>query len=79
MRPTNLCEAIIASKANRRVFAHDVHRWGPIKPLMFSLFPENADPLIEQDHMIYGRVANLEAVAIPYYETYSTPFEIEGL
>lgn len=46
---------------------------------MFSLLPENADSLIEQDLMIYGLVANLEVVAIPYCETYSTPLEIEGL
>ena len=63
---------------DRARLMHILRECGPIKPLMFSLFPENADPLIEQDHMMYGRVANLEAVATPYYETYSTPLEIEG-
>ncbi|WP_426057091.1 hypothetical protein [Janthinobacterium sp. PSPC2-1] len=52
---------------------------GPSRPLMFSLFPENADSVLEQDHMIYGRVANLGAVSTPYYDGYSTPLEIEGI
>ncbi|KAB8042546.1 hypothetical protein [Janthinobacterium aquaticum] len=52
---------------------------GPLRPMLFSLFPENADPLLEQDHMIYGRVANLDAVATPYYDGYSAPLEIEGI
>ena len=52
---------------------------GPVRPLLFSLFPENPDPLLEQDHMLYGRVANLDAVSTPYYETYSAPLQIEGI
>ena len=52
---------------------------GPVRPLFFSLFPENPDPLLEQDHMLYGRVANLDAVSTPYYETYSAPLQIEGI
>ena len=52
---------------------------GPVRPLLFSLFPENLDPLLEQDHMLYGRVANLDAVATPYYDTYSAPLQIEGI
>jgi len=52
---------------------------GPVRPLLFSLFPESDDPVLEQDHMIYGRVANLDAVATPYYETYSAPLQIEGI
>ena len=52
---------------------------GPVRPLLFSLFPENPDPLLEQDHMIYGRVTNLDAVSTPYYETYSAPLQIEGI
>ncbi|MGK5024586.1 hypothetical protein [Janthinobacterium sp. RB2R34] len=52
---------------------------GPVRPLLFSLFPENPDSLLEQDHMLYGRVANLDAVSTPYYETYSAPLQIEGI
>ena len=50
-----------------------------VRPLLFSLFPENPDPVLEQDHMIYGRVTNLDAVSTPYYETYSAPLQIEGI
>lgn len=50
-----------------------------IRPLLCSLFPENADPVLEQDHMLYGRVANVDAVSTPYYETYSAPLQIEGI
>ncbi|MCX7289646.1 hypothetical protein [Janthinobacterium sp.] len=35
--------------------------------------------LLEQDHMLYGRVANLDAVSTPYYETYAAPLQIEGI
>ena len=52
---------------------------GPVRPLLFSLFPENPDPVLEQDHMLYGRVANLDAVSTPYYETYAAPLQIEGI
>lgn len=50
-----------------------------VRPLLFSLFPENPDPVLAQDHMIYGRVTNLDAVSTPYYETYSAPLQIEGI
>ena len=52
---------------------------GPVRPLLFSLFPENPDSLLDQDHMLYGRVANLDAVSTPYYETYAAPLQIEGI
>lgn len=50
-----------------------------VRPLLFSLFPENPDPVLEQDHMLYGRVTNLDAVSTPYYETYAAPLQIEGI
>ena len=49
------------------------------KSMLFSLFPENPDPLLEQDHMLYGKASNIDAVATPYYETYSAPLQIEGI
>lgn len=52
---------------------------GTRRSLLFSLFPEHTDVLLEQDHMVYGRVSNLEAVATPYYDTYATPLQIEGI
>lgn len=52
---------------------------GTERSMLFSLFPEHADSLLEQDHMLYGRATNLDAVATPYYDTYSTPLQIEGI
>ena len=52
---------------------------GKGKAMLFSLFPENPDPLLEQDHMLYGKASNIEAVAMPYFETYSAPLQIEGI
>ncbi|MFZ4874204.1 hypothetical protein ACL9RI_03890 [Janthinobacterium sp. Mn2066] len=52
---------------------------GKGKAMLFSLFPENADPLLEQDHMLYGKASNIDAVATPYFETYSAPLQIEGI
>ena len=49
------------------------------KAMLFSLFPQNPDPLLEQDHMLYGKASNLDAVATPYYDTYSAPLQIEGI
>lgn len=52
---------------------------GTRRSMLFSLFPEHADVLLEQDHMIYGRVSNIDAVATPYYDTYAAPLQIEGI
>ncbi|MBB5610442.1 MULTISPECIES: hypothetical protein [unclassified Janthinobacterium] len=49
------------------------------KAMLFSLFPEDPDPLLEQDHMLYGKASNIDAVATPYFETYSAPLQIEGI
>ena len=52
---------------------------GKSKAMLFSLFPENPDPLLEQDHMLYGKASNIDAVVTPYFETYSAPLQIEGI
>lgn len=53
---------------------------GKDRAMLFSLFPDNpAEPMVEQDHMIYGKVANLDAVTTPYYQNYSAPLQIEGI
>ena len=52
---------------------------GKGKAMLFSLFPENPDPLLEQDHMLYGKASNIDAMATPYFETYSAPLQIEGI
>ena len=65
--------------ADRAQFMRILRESGTERAMLFSLFPEHADSLLEQDHMLYGRVSNLDAVATPYYDTYSTPLQIEGI
>lgn len=52
---------------------------GTVRPMLFSLFPENADTVLEQDHMIYGRATNIDAVSAASYDIYSAPLQIEGI
>ena len=64
---------------DRARFMRILRESGKERAMLFSLFPENPDPLLEQDHMLYGRATNIDAVATPYYETYSAPLQIEGI
>ena len=64
---------------DRARFMRILRESGKGKAMLFSLYPENADSLLEQDHMLYGKASNLDAVATPYYETYSAPLQIEGI
>ncbi len=65
--------------ADRARFMRILRENGKGKAMLFSLFPENPDPLLEQDHMLYGKASNIDAVATPYFETYSAPLQIEGI
>jgi len=64
---------------DRARFMRILRESGKGRAMLFSLFPENPDPLLEQDHMLYGKASNLDAVAMPYYDTYSAPLQIEGI
>ena len=64
---------------DRARFMRILRESGKERAMLFSLFPENPDPLLEQDHMLYGRATNIDAVTTPYYETYSAPLQIEGI
>jgi hypothetical protein len=64
---------------DRARFMRILRENGKERAMLFSLYPENTDPLLEQDHMVYGKASNLDAVATPYYETYSAPLQIEGI
>lgn len=48
-------------------------------PILVSLFPEDADPELEQTHQLYGRLAELGAISTPYFQTYATSLDIEEL
>ena len=64
---------------DRARFLRILHESGMERSMLFSLFPENPDPLLEQSHMLYGRASNLGAVSTPYFETYSALLQIEGI
>jgi hypothetical protein len=67
------------TQADRARFMRILRENGKERAMLFSLYPENPDPLLEQDHMLYGKASNLDAVSTPYYETYSAPLQIEGI
>lgn len=52
---------------------------GKHTPMLVSLFPENPDPVLEQEYTLYGKASNLAAVTTPYFGTYAFPLEIEGI
>jgi hypothetical protein len=64
--------------ADRARLARIVDECGTVRPLLCSLFPENADPVLEQQHMVYGRITNLDAISASSFNIYSAPLQIEG-
>ncbi|STR27544.1 Uncharacterised protein [Janthinobacterium lividum] len=52
---------------------------GKSRPVFISLFPESDDPLLEQDHQVYGKLPDAVAVATPQFERYSTSITVEEI
>ncbi|MEG0880650.1 MAG: hypothetical protein RSH52_05230 [Janthinobacterium sp.] len=52
---------------------------GKSRPVFVSLFPESDDPLLEQDHQVYGKLPDAAAVATPQFERYSTSITVEEI
>lgn len=51
---------------------------GMSRSVFVSLFPENdADPALEQSYQIWGKVSRASGMAIPVFQMYSAPIEIE--
>ena len=46
-------------------------------PVFISLFPEDADPELEQAHQIYGKLASDLAISHPMFGIFSGPLEVE--
>ncbi|PRC92684.1 hypothetical protein [Solimicrobium silvestre] len=46
-------------------------------PMFISMFPQNTDSQLEDDHQIYGKLTAMSAMTIPVYSAYSAPLEIE--
>lgn len=66
------------TRPDRARLARIVDECGTVRPLLCSLFPEHADPVLEQQHMVYGRVANIDAISASSFDIYSAPLQIEG-
>ncbi|MCC7681863.1 hypothetical protein [Janthinobacterium sp. FW305-128] len=52
---------------------------GKSRPVFISLFPESDDPLLEQDHQVYGKLPEAIAVTTPQFERYSTSITVEEI
>ncbi|WP_409028403.1 hypothetical protein OX462_10915 [Janthinobacterium sp. SUN098] len=52
---------------------------GKSRPVFISLFPESDDPLLEQDHQVYGKLPDAAAVTTPQFERYSTSITVEEI
>jgi hypothetical protein len=48
-------------------------------PVFVSLFPEDADPELEQAHQIWGKLASDLAISHPMYGLFSAPLEVEEI
>jgi hypothetical protein len=77
-RSLKLNLGMIAAGADRaRVY--DILRGnGMTKPVFLSLFPENAEPALEQAHQLWGKL-NDSVVSHPTYGIFAAPLEIEEI
>lgn len=64
---------------DRSRFLEIVRGNGLPRPLFISLFPEDADHDKEQQHQVYGKLAQLSPIQHPIFEMYSTQIEIEEI
>lgn len=64
-------------EADRAALMRIVHNVGTSRNLFLSMLPANANPVAEQNHMIYGKRANA-GVPMDFYDAYSNRLEMEG-
>lgn len=59
--------------------------WGILRsggtryPLFVSMFPGDTDLARERDHQVYGKLVQLPAMALPYYNLASATLEVESV
>lgn len=72
----NLVHMLPADRAR----CHDILTGnGLARPVFVSLFPEHADPQLEQSHQLYGRLASASAITVPGFGRYAAPLTIEEI
>ncbi|MDC8758587.1 hypothetical protein [Janthinobacterium fluminis] len=52
---------------------------GMARPLLLSLYPGDADPLLEQAHQVYGRLVAAPAMSTPNFLRYATQLDFEEI
>lgn len=50
---------------------------GMSRPLLFSLYPNDADAKLEQTHQLYCKLGAVSAMATPYFQRYATSLDLE--
>jgi hypothetical protein len=70
--------AMIAAGADRAQVYDILRGNGMTQPVFVSLFPQNADPALEQSHQIWGKL-NDSAMTNPSYGIHAAPLEIEEI
>jgi hypothetical protein len=64
---------------DRAEFWRIVRGNGKSRPMFVSLYPESADPELEQANQVYGKLPNIPTISTPFFNTYSAPCEIEEI
>jgi hypothetical protein len=67
------------SPKDRNEYNRIIKTNGTKKAMFISLFPEDADPIKEQMHQLYGKQVQLFGISHPIYEMYSSQVEIEEI
>jgi hypothetical protein len=52
---------------------------GLSRPMLLSLFPNDADSQLEQSHQMYCKLVVTPIVSIPYFNNYAASFDLEEL
>lgn len=52
---------------------------GMPRPVFFSLYPNNVDALLEQEHQIYGKLSTLAALTTPSFQRYASSLDLEEI
>lgn len=52
---------------------------GITRPSFVSLFPNHSDPLLEQDHQVFGKLVETPAMSLPSYNIAAATLQIESV
>lgn len=52
---------------------------GITRPAFVSLFPNHSDPLLEQDHQVFGKLVETPAMSLPSYNIAAATLQIESV